>query len=251
LVLVLFVLVVFFLMLRLPPISTLFPYTTLFRSCRCDTPKRSEPQDGTPSVASRPTPLLPDSFSFPGSISSTKEPRWVLCEGSPLLDSELECSPEDRPKELLARRVSGLGAPGASAWLTDLNRPRRCRCHQRGQPRGWQPAKRRRCAQRPRFVPERPHRSERVDRCGHRLRSPPRPRRKPALRAPRGRARARSDRHLGSDLVRGEARPRLRAPTESPRDSAPVSSAPTSSPRADAPLGRRLRRTSFDRPSAR
>src|SRR5207249_10968595 len=25
----------FFLMLPLPPISTLFPYTTLFRSCRC------------------------------------------------------------------------------------------------------------------------------------------------------------------------------------------------------------------------
>src|SRR2546421_11876387 len=45
----LFILVFFFLMIRRPPRSTLFPYTTLFRSCRTPQMARSQSQqsDGT------------------------------------------------------------------------------------------------------------------------------------------------------------------------------------------------------------
>src|SRR6478609_9955344 len=43
----------FFLMIRRPPRSTLFPYTTLFRSRRC---RRSAPRNGRPWTAAGRTP---------------------------------------------------------------------------------------------------------------------------------------------------------------------------------------------------
>src|SRR3712207_8455463 len=36
----------FFLMIRRPPRSTLFPYTTLFRSCQCELPTGASPCSG-------------------------------------------------------------------------------------------------------------------------------------------------------------------------------------------------------------
>src|SRR5439155_24498693 len=39
----------FFLMIRRPPRSTLFPYTTLFRSCSCGSPSRKASQLDPPS----------------------------------------------------------------------------------------------------------------------------------------------------------------------------------------------------------
>src|SRR5215813_15291846 len=44
----------FFLMIRRPPRSTLFPYTTLFRSCGSSLPRRSA--DGQPDSPGRPRP---------------------------------------------------------------------------------------------------------------------------------------------------------------------------------------------------
>src|SRR5207244_11846585 len=47
----------FFLMIRLPPRSTLFPYTTLFRSRRAGpSARRRSPGCGTPQAAPRPSP---------------------------------------------------------------------------------------------------------------------------------------------------------------------------------------------------
>src|SRR2546430_11925870 len=44
----------FFLMIRRPPRSTLFPYTTLFRSVRSSQPRRSRERPDAPLVVARP-----------------------------------------------------------------------------------------------------------------------------------------------------------------------------------------------------
>src|SRR5947209_17674448 len=48
----------FFLIIRPPPRSTLFPYTTLFRSARDDRPRARDALDGRPDVPLR-SPLQP------------------------------------------------------------------------------------------------------------------------------------------------------------------------------------------------
>src|SRR5205823_12639036 len=78
--LALFSLFFFFLMLRRPPRSTLFPYTTLFRSragpaggrgrdCRC----RDRPPRRSSSLRRRPVPLLPRSRRRSRSEEHTSE----------------------------------------------------------------------------------------------------------------------------------------------------------------------------------
>src|SRR5258707_3772263 len=59
----------FFLMIRRPPRSTLFPYTTLFRSCFC------APPGPKVCLAARCSPLRPPSFPAPTrSEEHTSEP---------------------------------------------------------------------------------------------------------------------------------------------------------------------------------
>src|SRR5207302_7961350 len=58
-----FILFFFFLMLRRPPRSTLFPYTTLFRSHRARQPPRVRARDGArgcPRRATQPPPIADD-----------------------------------------------------------------------------------------------------------------------------------------------------------------------------------------------
>src|SRR2546426_5015930 len=72
-------------MIRRPPRSTLFPYTTLFRSCGGRPPPRAACSDGNPSDrASLPAP--PQATILPGRTRTVRPPRpcprpgWVRSE---------------------------------------------------------------------------------------------------------------------------------------------------------------------------
>src|SRR2546426_7481294 len=103
------VLLFFFLMIRRPPRSTLFPYTTLFRSCRWPAPS------STRFAAPEGSSWRPRSWDFAAS-ASTGSGRWSWGRGSP---SGLR---EELPIWLL--RMPG-GSRCGRGWSTESRQIRR------------------------------------------------------------------------------------------------------------------------------
>src|SRR5258708_19099001 len=70
----------FFLMIRRPPRSTLFPYTTLFRSRRRRCPCRPSASSRSPAAPSRPSPSPPGSSSRSEEhTSELQSPDHLVC----------------------------------------------------------------------------------------------------------------------------------------------------------------------------
>src|SRR6266496_3732459 len=106
----------FFLMIRRPPRSTLFPYTTLFRSRGCASDGRRRWCCRSP----RPRSRRRRGSRSPGpSTCAPSTPRQRPCRGAPRPGPRPPLPPRRQPEELRRRRVVGVER-GHDPELEDL-----------------------------------------------------------------------------------------------------------------------------------